>query len=69
MSFSKRAFSRTFVLLEKRTQAVPSKPCWERLVNAGRVKEIAFTKNTTAVEIGEKLKDSFPSLAGSDLSR
>ena len=69
MSFNNRAFSRTFILLDKRTQAVPSRPYWDRLVNGGRVKEIVFAKNTTAVEIGEKIKDSFPSLAGSDLSR
>ena len=69
MSHNKRAFTRTFVFLDKRTQAVPSKAYWDRLVNGGRVKEIIFTKNTTAVEIGEKIKDSFPSLAGSDLTR
>ena len=69
MSYSKRAFLRTFVLLDKRIQAVPSKPYWERLANGGRVKEIVFTKNTTAAQIGDKIKDAFPSLAGSDLSR
>ena len=69
MSYNKRAFTRTFVLLDKRIQAVPSKPYWDRLENGGRVKEIVFTKNTTAGEIGDKIKDSFPSLAGSDLTR
>ena len=69
MSHSKRAFSRTFVFLDKRTQAVPSKPYWDRLVSGGRVKEITFTKNTTPNEMGDKIKDSFPSLAGSDLTR
>ena len=69
MSYNNRAFSRTFVLLDKRTQAVPSKPCYDRLVKGGRVKEIFFTKNTTADEIGEKIEDAFPSLVGSDLTR
>lgn len=69
MNHNNRAFTRTFVLLDKRTQAVPSKPYWDRLVSGGRVKEITFTRNTTAVEIGDKIKNSFPSLASSDLNR
>ena len=55
MSYSKRTFSRTFVLLDRRIQAVPSKPYWERLANGGQVKEIVL--------------DSLHSLAGSNLNR
>ena len=66
---SNRAFQRTVVLLDKKLQAVPSKPYWERLARGGRVKEIGFSRNTLAHQIGDKIKDCFPSLAGSDLSR
>ncbi|XP_044175899.1 serine-rich adhesin for platelets-like isoform X2 [Acropora millepora] len=69
MSFNKRAFQRLFILLDKKLQAVPGKLENTRLENAGRVKEISFTKNCSASRIGRLLESSFSSLAGQDLSR
>ena len=64
-----RALSRTVIFLDKRLTSVPSYVYYERLLKGGRVKEIFFTKNTTSQEMGDKILDCFPSLAGSDLSR
>jgi len=64
-----RALTRTVIFLDKRPTAVPSNVYYERLLKGGRVKEIFFTKNTTAQEMEGKILDCFPSLAGSDLSR
>ena len=69
LRFSRRAFTRTFVHLDKRVRAVPNKKEHERLKNAGRTKEIAFTKNHTAGEIQQLLVAHFPTLVGLDLSR
>ena len=66
---SNRALSRTVVFMDKRLNAVPSNVYYERLSRGGRVKDIAFTRNTTPDEIGEKLMDYFPTLAASDLNR
>ena len=67
--FSRRAFIRTFVDLDKRVKAAPSKREFEKLKNAGRVKVIAFTKNHTAGEIDQLIVSHFPTLVGRDLSR
>ena len=67
--FNRRAFSRVFVHLEKRLRAAPGKNAFLRLKNAGRAKEIAFTKNHTSSEIHQLLVSHFPTLANLDLSR
>lgn len=64
-----RAFSRTFVHLDKRTRAMPNRNEFNRLRAAGRVKEIAFTKNHTATDMQQLLLFHFPSLVDLDLSR
>lgn len=64
-----RALSRTVIFLDKRLTSVPSYVYYERLLKGGRVKEIFFMKNTTSQEMGGKILDCFPSLAGRDLSR
>lgn len=69
LRFSCRAFTRTFVFLDKRVKAVPNKKEYERLKNASRTRELAFTKNHTAGEIQLLLVSHFPTLVGLDLSR
>lgn len=69
MSFSNRAYYRTVVLLNKRLQAVPGNLESHRLQDAGRVKEISFTKNCSAARIGELLQSNFAFLAGKDLTK
>ena len=68
MTYGERAFQRTFVLLEKRRNAVPVNAEMSRFVNARRVMNTAFTKNHTASPIGDVLWSTFPSLTGKDLS-
>ena len=68
MSYNKRAYSRTFVFLDKRRTSVPSNAELSRLINARRVMEISFTKNSTSAEMGDKIVRAFPSLTGKDLS-
>ena len=68
-TMANRALSRTVIFLDRRLTAVPSNVYYERLLRGGRVKEIFFTKNTTSHEMGGKILDCFPSLAGSDLCR
>lgn len=68
MSFSNRSYNRTVVLLDKRLQAVPGNLESHRLQDAGRGKEISFTKNCSAARIGELLQSNFAFLAGKDLS-
>ena len=69
LRFSHRAFTRTFVHMDKRLKAAPNKRDFERLKNAGRVREIAFTKNHTAGDIEQLLSSHFPTLVSLDLSR
>ena len=69
LRFNRRAFTRTSVHLDKWVRAVPNKKEYERLKNAGRTKEIVFTKNHTAGEIRQLLAAHFPTLVGLDLSR
>ena len=64
-----RALSRTVYFLDKRLVAVPTPTENKRLHDAGRVKEILFTKQTSSSEIGVILQSSFSLLAGRDLSR
>ena len=44
MSYSKRAFQRAVVLLERKRAAVPGNVEMSRLINARRVMDITFTK-------------------------
>ena len=69
LRFSRRAFTRTFVHMDKRLKAAPNKKDFEKLKNAGRVREMAFTKNHTAEEIEQLLVSHFPTLVSLDLSR
>ena len=69
LRFSRRAFTRTFVHMDKRLKAAPNKKDFEKLKNAGRVREMAFTKNHTAKEIEQLLVYHFPTLVSLDLSR
>ena len=66
--FARRALSRVFIHLDKRVKAVPRKSALEKLKKAGRVKEIAFTRNHSAQEIERLLLANFPTLAGLDMS-
>ena len=66
--YARRALSRVFIHLDKRVKAVPRKSALEKLKNAGRVKEIAFTRNHSAQEIESLLLTNFPTLAGLDMS-
>ena len=69
MSHATRTLSRTFVLLDRRLIAVPSPAELSRMMTAGKVKEISFTKSQNADVIGTNLTAAFPSLAGKDLTR
>ena len=66
--FTGRAFSRTFVHLGKRLRAVPSKKYMKKLVEAGRVKELAFTKRSSSADIKNLILANFPTLVGLDTS-
>ena len=66
--YARRALSRVFIHLDKRVKAVPRKSALEKLKKAGRVKEIAFTRNHSAKEIEQLLLANFPTLAGLDMS-
>lgn len=66
--YSRRALSRVFIHLDKRVKAVPRRSSLEKLKKAGRVKEIAFTRNHSAKEIEHLLLANFPTLAGLDMS-
>ena len=57
--YNRRAFSRTFVHIEKRLKAAPSKNALSKLKDMGRVKEIAFTKNHSSAEIKAVVDVSF----------
>ena len=67
--YNRRAFSRTFVHLEKRLKAAPSKNAFSKLKDIGRVKEIAFTKNHSSTEIKQLLTSHFPTLGNLDMAR
>ena len=69
MSHATRSLSRTFVLLDKRLNAVPSKADLGRMVTTGKVRDISFSKSQDADAIGTNLTAAFPSLAGKDLAR
>ena len=62
MSHATRSLSRTFVLLDRRLTAVPSSAELSRMMTAGKVKEISFTKSQNADVIGTNLTAAFPSL-------
>ena len=49
--------------------AVPSKAELGRMVTAGKVKDILFTKSQDSDAIGTNLTAAFPSLAAKDLAR
>ena len=66
---ARRALSRVFIHLDKRLKAVPRKSALEKLKKAGRVKDIAFTRNHSAQDIESLLLANFPTLAGLDMSR
>ena len=68
-TYARRALSRVFIHLDKRLKAVPRKSALEKLKKAGRVKDIAFTRNHSAQEIERLLLANFPTLAGLDMSR
>ena len=68
LMFSRRAFTRTFVHLDKRFKRAPTKKELKTLKDAGRVKDLAFTKNNSAGDIERLLLSSFNSLSGVDLS-
>ncbi|XP_066016277.1 uncharacterized protein [Pocillopora verrucosa] len=68
MSHATRSLSRTFVLLDKRLNAVPSKADLGRMVTTGKVRDISFSKSQDADAIGTNLTAAFPSLAGKDLA-
>lgn len=55
--------------MDKRLKAAPNKREFEKLKKAGRVREMAFTKNHTAGDIEQLLLSHFPTLVGLDLSR
>ena len=65
---ARRALSRVFIHLDKRVKAVPRRSALDKLKKAGRVKEIAFTRNHSAQEIERLLVANFPTLAGLDMS-
>ncbi|KAK2549855.1 hypothetical protein P5673_029677 [Acropora cervicornis] len=67
--YNRRAFSRTFVHIEKRLKAAPSKNALSKLKDMGRVKEIAFTKNHSSAEIKQLLTSHFPTLGNLDMAR
>lgn len=67
--YNRRAFSRTFVHLEKRLKAAPSKNALSKLKDMGRVKEIAFTKNHSSAEIKQLLTSHFPTMGNLDMAR
>ena len=50
-TYAHRALSRVFIHLDKRLKAVLRKSALEKLKKAGRVKDIAFTRNHSAQEI------------------
>lgn len=68
-AYSRRAFSRTFVHLDKRLQKAPTKKEFEKLEKAGRAKDLAFTKNNTARDMQRILLANLPTLTGLDLSK
>ena len=67
--YNRRAFSRTFVHLEKRLKATPSKNMFSKLKDMGRVKEIAFTKNHLSTEVKQLMTSHFPTLGNLDMAR
>ncbi|XP_074624332.1 uncharacterized protein LOC141882244 [Acropora palmata] len=67
--YNRRAFSRTFVHIEKRLKAAPSKNALSKLKDMGRVKEIAFMKNHSSAEIKQLLTSHFPTLGNLDMAR
>lgn len=68
---NKRTFWRTFVFLEKPVKVAPSnsEKRWDTLTKNGRVKDLTFTRQHSAADIGRLLLASFPLLLGSDLDR
>ena len=66
--YNQRALSRTFVHLEKRLKAAPSKNTLSKLKDMGRVKEIAFTKNHSSAEIKQLLMSHFPTMGNLDMA-
>ena len=66
---NRRAFSRTFVHIEKCLKAASSKSALLKLKDMGRVKEIAFTKNHSSAEIRQLLTSHFPTLGNLDMTR
>lgn len=68
LMFSKRAFTRTFVHLDKRFKKAPTSKELKALKDAGRVKDLAFTKNNSVGDMENLLLLSFNSLSGVDLS-
>ena len=69
MNHATLSLSRTFVLLDRRLTAVPSSAELGRMMAAGKVKEISFTKSQSADVIGTNITAAFPSLAGKDLTK
>ena len=55
------------VHLDKRFKRAPTKKELKTLKDPGRVKDLAFTKNNSAWDIGRLLLSSFNSLSGVDL--
>ena len=66
---NKRAFKRPFVFVDEKLSAVPTKKQNDTLEKDGKIKEITFTKNHSAKEMGRLILASFPSLLGVELSR
>ena len=67
--YSKRAFARTFVYLDRPLSKAPSGKMMEALKASGRSVDITFTKNHSDAAMGRLLLASFPSLMGINLKR
>ena len=69
IKYSKRAFKRTFVYLDRPLSRAPSGKKMESLKANGRIADISFTKNHSDRDMGRLLLGSFPSLLGINLKR
>ncbi|XP_067047828.1 uncharacterized protein [Acropora muricata] len=67
VQYSKRAFKRTFVYLDRPLSKAPSGKMMEALKASGRSADITFTKNHSDAAMGRLLLASFPSLMGINL--
>ena len=69
LQYSKRAFKRTFIYLDRPLTKAPSGKNMEALKANGRIANVSFTKNHSQADMGRLLLASFPSLLGINLKR